>query len=60
MGIYGPEYTWKVVYWPKVSNGGIKGVALVEAASRSDAMFAFQQQYAGEYTTVDSCEKLLG
>jgi len=59
MGIYGPEYTWKVVYWPKVSNAGMKGVALVEADSRSDAMFAFQQQYAGKYTTVESVTKIL-
>lgn len=60
MGIYGPTHTWKIVYWPKTANAGMRGVALMEADSRQQAMYDFQQQYAGLYTTVDSCEKLLG
>ena len=60
MGIYGPTETWKIVYTPTVMNGGIRGVALVEADSRQWAMYTFQQQYAGQYHTVESCTKLLG
>lgn len=52
--------TWKVVYYPKVLDGGMRGVALVEAENRSMAMFTFQKQYAGQYHTVDSCTELLG
>ena len=52
--------TWKVVYVPKVLNGGIRGVAFVEADSRQWAMYTFQQQYAGQYHTVESCTKLMG
>ena len=55
MDIYGPMKTWKVVYSPKVLNGGMRGVAFVEADSRSWAMFTFQKEYAGEYSTVISC-----
>ena len=51
--------TWKIVYIPKVMNGGMRGVALVEAGDRQHAMYTFAQQYAGEYTTVESCEKLM-
>lgn len=52
--------TWKIVYYPKILNGGMRGVALIEAATKSEAMFAFQKQYAGQYHTVDTCTKLLG
>jgi hypothetical protein len=41
-------------------NAGIRGVALVEAATHAQAMYAFQQQYAGQYFTIESCKKLLG
>ncbi len=58
MGIYGPTSTWKVVYYPKVLNGGIRGVAFVEASDRHDAMYTFSQLYKGQYSTVISCEKL--
>ena len=57
---YGPLETWKIVYVPKVMNGGVRGVAFVEAGDRAHAMFTFQQQYAGQYHTVESCTKLLG
>ena len=56
---YGPLETWKVVYYPKVLDAGRMGVALVEADCRQQAMFTFQQQYAGQYSTVKSCEKLI-
>ena len=55
---YGPTCTWKVVYVPKVMNGGMRGVAFVEADCHQMAMYTFQQQYAGEYFTVESCTKL--
>lgn len=58
-GYYRPPETWKIVYYPKVLNGGIRGVAFVEADCRHMAMHTFQQQYAGQYTTVISCEKLM-
>ena len=57
---YGPMETWKVVYYPRELNGGMMGVALVEADSHQQAMYMFQQQYAGQYTTIQSCNKLLG
>ena len=52
--------TWKIVYHPKVFNAGNMGVALIEAATKHDAMYTFGQQYAGEYSTIKSCNKLLG
>ena len=58
MGFYGKKETWKIVYSPKVYNGGQQGVALVEAADHPDAMYPFSQQYAGQYTAVQSCTKL--
>lgn len=53
----GPLMTWKVVYVPKTMNGGVRGVAFVEAATKSEASFAFQTQYAGQYSTVERIEK---
>ena len=61
MGYYGPLETWKVVYYPKpIPANGSMGVALVEADCHQMAMQTFMNQYAGEYTTIDSCKKLLG
>jgi hypothetical protein len=60
MGYYGKDETWKIVYFPKVLDAGMRGVALVEADCRQQAMYTFQQQYAGQYHTVESCTKLLG
>ena len=37
----------------------MRGVALVEADCRQMAMYTFQQQYAGQYTVIQSCEKLM-
>ena len=58
---YGPLETWKIVYLPPVEkmSGGYRGVAFVEADCRQMAMQAFREQYAGQYTTVESCEKLI-
>ena len=50
--------TWKVVYYPKILTNGQKGVALVEAVNRTEAMVAFQRQYEGQFHTVDTCEPL--
>ena len=59
MGYYGPLETWKIVYYPKILNGGVLGVALVEADCHQMAMQTFQQQYAGQNHTIKSCEKLI-
>ena len=50
--------TWKITYYPKVLNGGIRGVAIVEAETKHMAMYTFNQLYAGQYHTVDKCEEL--
>jgi hypothetical protein len=44
---------WQSVVW-----GNIRGVALIEAESRQDASFAFQRQYAGQFSTIEKIEKL--
>ena len=59
MSGYGPKETWKVVYVPKVMNGGMRGVALVEAENRQQAMYTFMQEYAGQYHTVETCQTLI-
>lgn len=58
MSFYGVWETWKVVYVPKVMNGGLRGVAFVEAGDRAHAMQVFRQQYQGQYHTVESIKKL--
>jgi hypothetical protein len=60
MAFYGKWETWKIVYVPKVLNGGVRGVAIVEAGDKPHAMQTFREQYAGQYSTVESCEKLFG
>lgn len=50
--------TWKIVYCPRILNNGTRGVALIEGATKQDAMYAFEQQYAGQYFTIQSCTKL--
>lgn len=60
MANYGKTETWKVVYYPKVLNAGMMGVAFIEAQTRSDASYYFQQQYAGQYSTIASIEKFTG
>ena len=63
MGFYGKWETWKVVYYLPASqwNGfSNTGVALVEAGDRAHAIGVFMDQYKGQYTTIKSCEKLLG
>ena len=63
MSFYGgARETWKIVYYLPVNqwNNGARGVALIEAGDHHHAMSQFQQQYAGQYFTVESCTKLLG
>lgn len=54
-------YTWKVVYilpgnqW---SGGNIRGVAFVEACTQAEASWAFKQQYAGQFFTIEKIEKI--
>lgn len=60
MSFYGKYTTWKIVYVPTVMNNGQRGVALVEAADQQHAMNQFMNQYAGQYFTIESCQKLLG
>lgn len=52
--------TWKVVYNIIGYDRGRQGVALVEAENRQVAMYNFQREYAGQYSTIDSVTKLLG
>ena len=59
MAFYGKWETWKIVYIPKVMNGGVRGVAFVEAGDRGHAMQTFREQYAGQYFTIEKCEKLI-
>ena len=54
-----PTRTWKITYCPKMLNGGIRGVALIEADTKHMAMFTFRQLYAGQYHTVERCEELI-
>jgi hypothetical protein len=61
MSFYGGKrYTWKIVYIlpPHQQNNGARGVALIEAGDHHHAMSQFKQQYAGQYFTIESCEKL--
>lgn len=58
MGFYGKWDTWKIVYYPKNMNGGIRGVAFVEAGDRAHASLTFKQQYADQYHTIDSITKV--
>jgi hypothetical protein len=53
-------YTFKIVYYlpPEKWNNGIKGVAFVEGYDRSHAISAFQQLYRGQFSTIDTCEKM--
>lgn len=60
MSYYGPLETWKIVYFPRELSGGQMGVALVEADCHQQAMYTFMQQYAGQYSGIQSCRKLLG
>ena len=63
MSFYGgKKETWKIVYIlpPHQQNNGARGVALVEAGDHHHAMSQFMQQYAGQYFTIEKCEKLLG
>jgi hypothetical protein len=58
MSFYGKWETYKIVYYPKELRGGVMGVAFVEAGDRHHAMYSFSQQYAGQYSTVQSCTKV--
>lgn len=60
MSVYSNYETYKIVYYPLILNNGQMGVALVEAGDWAHAMSIFQEQYSGQYSTVKSCEKLLG
>ena len=60
MCYYGRLETWKVVYYPINKNGGMMGVALVEADCQQQAIRTFREQYSGMFTTIQSCKKLLG
>lgn len=53
-------YTWKVVYYlpsHKWSGGNSRGVAFVEAHTQPEASWAFKQQYAGQFSTIERIEK---
>lgn len=53
-------HTWKVIYnLPphRCSGGRIRRVAFVEACTQAEASWAFKQQYAGQFHTIDKIEK---
>ena len=52
-------YTWKVVYHPIVMQGGIRGVAFVEAPTQAEASYTFKQLYAGQFFTIDSITMIM-
>ena len=58
MSFYGKWETWKIVYLPINSTGGVRGVAFVEAGDQGHAMQTFRELYKGQYFTVESCRKL--
>ena len=59
MGIYGKWETYKIVYILRCPQCfANKGVAFVEAGDRAHAIGVFQQQYAGQFHTIESCEKV--
>jgi hypothetical protein len=61
MGFYGKWETYKVVYFlpgNQWSGGCIKGVALVEAGDKAHASQVFKEQHAGQYSTIETIEKL--
>ena len=60
--MYGKRETWKIVYTlpPHLVNNGARGVALIEAYDHQQAMYQFQEQYQGQYFTIESCTLLLG
>ena len=61
MSFYGKWETWKIVYHPIVAQyGGARCVAFVEAGDHPHAMATFRQQYAGQFFTIESCEKVTG
>lgn len=54
----GPTKTWKVVYYPKILDGGMMGVAFVEADTEHWAMHTFHEQYKGQFAAVKSCTEI--
>lgn len=53
-------HTWKVIYFLPSSQwkgGSIRGVAFVQAATQANASWAFRQQYAGQFSTIEKIEK---
>lgn len=61
MGFYGKWETYKVVYnlpADKIRGFSSKGVAFVEAGDKAHASSVFQEQYRGQYSTIDSITKL--
>ena len=59
MMFYGKTETWKIIYYPKKSGWTSMGVAFVEADCHQTAMQVFCEQYAGLYSTIYRCEKLI-
>lgn len=54
-------YTWKVVYYlpsHQWTGSSIRGVGFVDACTQAEASWAFKQQYAGQYFTIEKIEKI--
>ena len=60
MLMYGKPETWKIVYYPADSSSITMGTAFVEADCEQTAYQAFREQYAGQYYTIKSVQKLFG
>lgn len=60
MSNYGSYETWKVVYYPKVLNAGMRGVAFIEAQTQAEASYFFKLQYEGQFSTIERIEKFTG
>ena len=63
MGMWGDDKVFKIFYWPNPNKYHgtellYKRVAIVTALTRSEAIFAFQKQYVGEYHTIDHVEEM--
>ena len=56
--LFGLLSSMKKLYVEKVMNGGMKGVAFVEADTEQWAIKTFMEQYAGQYFTIETVTKI--
>lgn len=59
MALFDNTKTYKVIYnLPANSNSYGTRVALVEAPNQQWAIHNFMEEYAGQYSTIESCKEL--